>query len=50
MTDWYPYPFLDAADLGLDVAVRNALAVVLIGIVLAAGLKVLDGKLRSPLR
>jgi hypothetical protein len=49
-TDWYPYPFLDATELGLGVAVRNALAVLVIGLVLAAGLKVLDGKLRAPVR
>jgi hypothetical protein len=35
-TDWYPYPFLDVTDIGLGTAIRNAAAVVLLGIALAA--------------
>lgn len=44
-TDWYPYPFLDAAEIGLGAALRNALLVLVIGVVLALGLKALDAKL-----
>ncbi|WP_145808455.1 Pr6Pr family membrane protein [Kribbella amoyensis] len=46
-TDWYPYPFLDVTELGFAVAVRNALAVLVIGLVLAAILKLADAKLRA---
>ncbi|GAB2563713.1 Pr6Pr family membrane protein [Kribbella endophytica] len=45
-TDWYPYPFLDANDLGLGVALRNSTFVLVLGIALAAGFKTLDSKLR----
>ncbi|MEV0796167.1 Pr6Pr family membrane protein [Kribbella sp. NPDC050281] len=44
-TDWYPYPFLDVTDLGLATAFRNALLVVVLGILLSLGLKTLDTKL-----
>jgi hypothetical protein len=44
-TDWYPYPFLDAVDLGIRTAMRNALLVLALGIACAAGFKVLDAKL-----
>ncbi|MFI7060209.1 Pr6Pr family membrane protein [Kribbella sp. NPDC050124] len=44
-TDWYPYPFLDAAEIGLGSAVRNSLLVLVIGVVLALALKALDAKL-----
>lgn len=44
-SDWYPYPFLDANDLGLGVAVRNAAFVLVLGIALAAGFKTLDSRL-----
>lgn len=49
-TRWYPYPFLDVTKLGFADAVRNALFVLLIGIVLACVAKVLDRALRSLLR
>jgi len=44
-TRWYPYPFLDAAELGTGTAVRNAIVVLGIGIVLAVALKVVDTRL-----
>lgn len=49
-TRWYPYPFLDVTKLGFGTSLRNALFVLLIGIVLACGAKLLDRSLRSPLR
>jgi hypothetical protein len=49
-TRWYPYPFLDVTKLGFAAALRNALFVLLIGIVLACVAKVLDRALRSLLR
>lgn len=49
-TRWYPYPFLDVTKLGFAGAVRNALVVLLIGIVLACVAKVLDRTLRALLR
>jgi hypothetical protein len=44
-TDWYPYPFLDVTDLGFGTAVRNTILVLVIGVALAAILKLLDAKL-----
>ncbi|MFF0338445.1 Pr6Pr family membrane protein [Kribbella sp. NPDC004875] len=44
-TNWYPYPFLDVTDLGLATALRNAAFVLLLGLLLATGLKTLDTKL-----
>jgi hypothetical protein len=44
-TDWYPYPFLDAVDIGLGAAIRNAALVVVLGVALAAGFRALDAKL-----
>lgn len=44
-TNWYPYPFLDATDLGLPTALRNATFVLILGLALAATLKTLDHKL-----
>jgi hypothetical protein len=44
-TDWYPYPFLDAVDLGIGTAVRNALLVLVLGVACAAGFMALDAKL-----
>ncbi|MER7245918.1 Pr6Pr family membrane protein [Kribbella sp. NPDC000426] len=44
-TDWYPYPFLDVTDIGLATALRNAVLVLVVGVLLAAGLKTVDGKL-----
>ena len=47
-TDWYPYPFLDADDLGLGTAIRNSLLVVVLGILLALAFKLTDDRLRLP--
>ncbi|HWC83804.1 MAG TPA: Pr6Pr family membrane protein [Pseudonocardiaceae bacterium] len=44
-TRWYPYPFLDVTTLGFAVALRNSLAVLVLGIVLAVVLKVLDRRM-----
>lgn len=48
-TRWYPYPFLDVTTLGFTDALRNALFVLLIGVLLACVAKVLDRVLRSVL-
>lgn len=45
VSGWYPYPFLDAVELGLATALRNALAVLVVGVVLAVVLKLLDSRL-----
>lgn len=45
-TGFYPYPFLDADELGLVVALRNTLAVVVLAALLAAVFWVLDRRLR----
>jgi hypothetical protein len=50
ITDWYPYPFLDAGDRGYSVAIRNAVLVVVVAAVIAAVLKVVDGRLRTVTR
>jgi hypothetical protein len=47
-TRWYPYPFLDVTTLGFAVALRNSLAVLVLGIVLAVVLKVLDRRMPAP--
>jgi len=44
-TDWYPYPFLDVTDIGFGAAMRNAVLVVVLGVVFAAGFRFLDRKL-----
>jgi hypothetical protein len=44
-TDWYPYPFLDVTEIGFGAALRNALLVVVLGVVLAAGFRFLDRRL-----
>ena len=44
-TGWYPYPFLDAHTHGYAVALRNTLAVVVLGLVLAVVFKWLDRRL-----
>ncbi|WP_427886217.1 Pr6Pr family membrane protein [Kribbella sp. GL6] len=44
-THWYPYPFLNVTDLGLATALRNAALVLVLGLLLATGLKALDKKL-----
>ncbi|WP_447005636.1 Pr6Pr family membrane protein [Saccharothrix isguenensis] len=46
ITGWYPYPFLDATALGFAVALRNALLVLVVAVVLALVAKLLDAKLR----
>ena len=45
VTHWYPYPFVDVADLGYAVAVRNLLAIVLIAVLFATVLRLLDRRL-----
>ncbi|MBN6034590.1 Pr6Pr family membrane protein [Amycolatopsis sp. 195334CR] len=47
-TRWYPYPFLDAAELGFGVAVRNASLVVALALVFAVLFKFLDRRLPVP--
>ncbi|ROZ86511.1 Pr6Pr family membrane protein [Gordonia sp. OPL2] len=49
-TDWYPYPFLDVTDVGYLRAVVNAILVVILGLILAAAFKVVDGVVPSLLR
>ncbi|BCY07824.1 Pr6Pr family membrane protein [Actinoplanes sp. L3-i22] len=46
VTDWYPYPFTDVADLGYPRVLINMSAVVLIAALLATGLRLLDPRLR----
>ncbi|WP_432564643.1 Pr6Pr family membrane protein [Kineococcus sp. SYSU DK003] len=36
VVDWYPYPFLDASELGLGVALRNTGVVVVLAVLLLA--------------
>ncbi|PSL54277.1 hypothetical protein B0I31_107335 [Saccharothrix carnea] len=47
LTDWYPYPFLDATELGFGTALRNALFVLVAAAVLAVVAKALDGKMTA---
>ncbi|WP_460702725.1 Pr6Pr family membrane protein [Myceligenerans halotolerans] len=49
-THWYPYPFLDVTELGLAEAIRNALMVIGVGLVLALLVRVIDAKLPPLLR
>jgi len=42
VTGWYPYPFLDAGELGDGVALRNTLFILIFAIVLALLLKLAD--------
>lgn len=42
LVDWYPYPFLDVAEVGLGVALRNTLFVVAVAAVLLAIFKLID--------
>lgn len=44
-TDWYPYPFLDATDLGYAVALRNVAGVLVLALAVAALVRYLDGRL-----
>jgi hypothetical protein len=46
-TDWYPYPFLDVTDIGFGAALRNAVVVVVLGLVLAAGFRFLDRRMAA---
>jgi hypothetical protein len=48
LSSWYPYPFLDVVDIGLGTAIRNAVVVLVIGVVLALVFKALDAKLPQP--
>lgn len=41
-TGWYPYPFLDVADLGLPVALRNIGVVVVVALIIIMLLKLGD--------
>ncbi len=45
VTGWYPYPFMDAAALGLPRAVGTTSLVIVLALVLAVVLKVLDRRL-----
>lgn len=45
ITGWYPYPFLDAAELGTDAAVRNAGMVVVVAALLTGLLWAVDRRL-----
>ena len=36
LVDWYPYPFLNADEIGYGVAIRNTLAIVVLALVLVA--------------
>ncbi|XVS65243.1 Pr6Pr family membrane protein [Actinosynnema sp. CA-299493] len=47
VTDWYPYPFLDATELGFGAALRNALLVLVAAAVLAWLAGVVDHKLKA---
>lgn len=44
-TNWYPYPFLDATEIGLPAALRNAFFVLVLGALIALAFKALDHKL-----
>jgi hypothetical protein len=44
-TGWYPYPFLDVGEHGYGIALRNAAAVVVLGIVIIAVMRVIDRRL-----
>jgi hypothetical protein len=48
-TDWYPYPFLDVTEIGFGAALRNAVVVVVLGVVLAAGFRFLDRRMAPTL-
>ncbi|KAA9153179.1 hypothetical protein FPZ12_035265 [Amycolatopsis acidicola] len=41
-THWYPYPFLDVTRIGLGTAIRNAVFVVLVAVVLAVLARLAD--------
>lgn len=45
ITAWYPYPFLDAGDLGYPVALRNLAGVVVLSVVVLVAFRLLDGRL-----
>lgn len=45
ISDWYPYPFLDAYDIGYPIALRNTAAVVILAGILTVVLKIIDDRL-----
>ena len=47
-TNRYPYPFLNAAELGMAAALRNTAAAVALALVFALVFKLLDAKLPGP--
>ncbi|MGS0685061.1 Pr6Pr family membrane protein [Nakamurella sp. GG22] len=42
LVDWYPYPFLDVDEVGLEVALRNTLFVLAVAAVLLAVFRLID--------
>ena len=46
-TDWYPYPFLDVTVIGFGTALRHAVVVLVLGVVLAAGFRFLDRRMTA---
>ena len=44
-TGWYPYPFLDVGEHGYGIALRNAAAVLVLGVVIIAVMRVVDRRL-----
>jgi hypothetical protein len=52
IVDWYPYPFLDAGEIGYAVALRNTGIVVVLALLLLWLFRWLDGRLRpvTPVR
>lgn len=49
-TQWYPYPFLDVAKLGLNPALLNAVLVIAVAVVLALVCRLIDTLAPSVLR
>lgn len=47
-TGWYPYPFLDVTEIGLQTALINAFLILAAGIVLALLICTLDARLPGP--
>ena len=45
VSGWYPYPFLDVADLGYATALRNLVLVAVLALVLLSAFRLLDRKL-----
>lgn len=42
LSHWYPYPFLDAGQLGFSIALRNTMFVVVVAAIMIVVLKLLD--------